>query len=621
MQDAYRLDGTDRVLQKTPFGFDVSVWEIFWPLLAGATLVVARPGGHRDGDYLVRLIKTAKITTLHFVPSMLQVFLETEGASECNSLRRVMCSGEALSLSLQRRFFERLGSELNNLYGPTEASVDVTYWRCDRSQQTGTVPIGRPIGNTQLYVLDRHLNPVPPGVPGELHIGGLPLARGYLNRADLTSERFIPSPFGDAAGARLYKTGDLVRSRPDGNIEFIGRTDRQVKLRGLRVELGEIEAALERHPGVRQGHVITRGNAGDGQSLVCYVVAAPGQTPSARELRTYLKSQLPAYMVPAAFIFLSAVPTTPSGKVDHSALSALELQESEDEHDAPAADYTATERDLAGVWAEVLARKRVGIDDNFFDLGGDSLLATRVISRLRARFQVEIQVRHLFEAPVLSALAKVIESSPPAGGRQPAAAIMPTKRHRPLPLSFAQQRLWFLDQLTPGDSAYNIPGVLRLTGAVGVRVLERCLGEIARRHESLRTIFPIVGAQPLQIIRPHAPPHLLLVDLRSLPADARAAEARRLVRQEALSPFDLSDGPLFRTALIRLRKDEHLLLLNMHHIVSDGWSLRILLEELATLWAAFANGEPSPLPELPVQYVDYALWQRQRLTGDVLESQ
>jgi amino acid adenylation domain-containing protein len=622
MQDTYRLDGADRVLQKTPFSFDVSVWEIFWPLLTGATLVMAQPGGHRDGDYLVRLIKTTQITTLHFVPSMLQVFLETGGVSECGSLKRVMCSGETLSLNLQRHFFERLDSELHNLYGPTEASVDVTYWRCNRSQQISTVPIGRPIANTQLYVLDKRLNPVPPGVPGELHIGGLPLARGYLNRADLTAEKFIPSPLGDAAGARLYKTGDLVRFRLDGNIEFLGRTDRQVKLRGLRIELGEIEAALEAHPGVQQSHVVARGNVRDGQSLVCYVVATPKQVPSTHELRDYLKTQLPSYMVPAALVFLSAVPTTPSGKVDHNALSALELQEPEDARDALPADYTATEQVLIGIWAEVLARKRVGSDDNFFELGGDSLLATRVISRIRGTFQVELYVRHFFEAPVLSALAKVIESS--AGGRRltmPTTPISPTKRDEPLALSFAQQRLWFIDQLTPGDSAYNIPGVLRLTGSVDVEVLKRCLGEVVRRHESLRTVFPIVEAGPLQEIRPPMLPHLPLVDLRELPVDARADEAHRLVRQEALRPFDLSEGPLFRTALIRLKEDEHLLSLNMHHIVSDGWSLRILLEELAILWGAFDNEEPSPLPELPVQYVDYALWQRRRLKGDVLEAQ
>src|SRR5947208_5282852 len=367
MQDAYQLHATDRVLQKTPFSFDVSVWEFFWPLMTGARLVIALPEGHKDSGYLVRLIRERSITTLHFVPSMMRVFLEEEGVEACGSLRRVICSGEALPHELQERCFTRLPwVELHNLYGPTEAAVDVTYWACRRGDERLTVPIGRPVANTQTYVLDAQMRPVPVGVPGELYIGGVQVGRGYAGRPDLTAERFVPDPFSKTPGARLYRTGDLVRHLPDGAIECLGRLDYQVKIRGQRIELGEIEATLDRHAGVRQSVVVAQAQAGD-QRLVAYVVPQQ-EAPSSEELKQHLLRTLPQYMVPSIFVFLQALPLTPSGKVDRKQLPVPDR--SAPQRIAHTAPRTPTEDMVMGMFREVLERADFGVFDNFFDLGG-----------------------------------------------------------------------------------------------------------------------------------------------------------------------------------------------------------------------------------------------------------
>jgi amino acid adenylation domain-containing protein len=403
MQSAYGLSSNDRVLQKTPFTFDVSVWEFIWPLVTGATLVLARPGGHKDAAYLMNLIDRARITTLHFVPSMLQAFLEAMKVGTCRSLRRVICSGEALSSQLQQRFFSRFAdAELHNLYGPTEAAIDVTYWVCQEDDITSSVPIGRPIWNTQVYVLDGGLEPVPVGVAGELYIGGVGLARGYLSRPGLTAERFVPSPYGE--GERLYRTGDLVRWRPDGELEFLGRLDHQVKLRGYRIELGEIETVLSDHPAVRQGVVVAREDAPGDKRLVAYVVGDDAAALETSDLRAHLKRGLPEYMVPSAFVVLDALPLTPNGKVDRKALPVPEGRPAgEAAYEAP---RTPTEQALAEIWAEILRVERVGIHDNFFILGGHSLLATRVIMRTRDRLGMVLPLRTLFESPTIAQWAK-----------------------------------------------------------------------------------------------------------------------------------------------------------------------------------------------------------------------
>lgn len=420
MQEAYQLAPDDRVLQKTPFSFDVSVWEFFWPLLVGARLVLAQPGGHQDRDYLVRLIIEQAITTLHFVPSMLQIFLEAKNVEQCHSLKRVICSGEALPYELQQRFFDRLTAELHNLYGPTEAAVDVTYWQCQRDSARALVPIGRPVANTQIYVLDPHLQPAPIGVPGELYIGGVQVARGYLNRPDLTAEKFIRDPFlppsaqtspssTEDEGGRLYKTGDLARYLPDGAIEYLGRLDHQVKIRGFRIELGEIEAVLGQHQAIEKTAVVAidTNQTANPKQLVAYIVPATAQTPSVNDLRTFLSKKLPDYMIPAAFVTLETIPLTPNGKINRRALPLPNLAR-------PALEQSfveprnETEARLVQIWAEVLRVERVGVNDNFFDLGGHSLLATQVMARLQETFQVNLPLHTLFDAPTVAALAVMI---------------------------------------------------------------------------------------------------------------------------------------------------------------------------------------------------------------------
>jgi amino acid adenylation domain-containing protein len=422
MQDIYQLTPADRVLQKTPFSFDVSVWEFFWPLMTGARLVVARPGGHQDSGYLVRLIAEQRITTIHFVPSMLQIFLEEQGLARYTCLKRVICSGEALSFDLQERFFARLDAELHNLYGPTEAAVDVTFWVCKPENGLRIIPIGRPIANTQMYILDAWLQPVPIGVAGELHIGGVGLARGYHNRPELTEEKFIRNPFSTEPGARLYKTGDLARYLPDGNIEYLGRLDHQVKLRGFRIELGEIEAVLRQHPLVADAVVAVREDIPGHKQLVSYVVPRieDGSTGTSEplsashdELRRFLQERLPEYMIPAAFMAIQAVPLSPNGKADRRALPAPEILRPQ-LNATYTAPQTTIERMIASIWQDVLHIDTVGLHDNFFDLGGHSLLMARVHSKLREIGTSDISIVDLFQYPTVNTLARYLSRQPTA---------------------------------------------------------------------------------------------------------------------------------------------------------------------------------------------------------------
>jgi amino acid adenylation domain-containing protein len=420
MQEAYRLTAEDRILQKTPFGFDVSVWEFFWPLMYGARLVMARPGGHQDAAYLIDCIIREGITTLHFVPSMLEVFLEQPGVERCHSIRRVICSGEALPAELQRRFFSRLGAELHNLYGPTEASVDVSYWACSRTDSRNLVPIGWPIHNIRLHVLDAHLQPVPMGVVGELYIGGVGLARGYWNRPELTAERFIPDPFGTEPGGRLYRTGDLARYLPDASIDFLGRADHQVKIRGFRIELGEVEVALRQHPEVREAVVVAREDSPGVKRLVAYVTGEKGAKPSVEALRTHLKQRLPEHMVPSVMLVLEALPLSPNGKVDRKSLPAPGLVTAEPSRDT--APLSPVEELLAGIWRQVLNLPRVGREDDFFVLGGDSILSLRIVARANTA-GLAINVKQLFQNPTIAGLAAQVAVKPsgPSGveGPQP----------------------------------------------------------------------------------------------------------------------------------------------------------------------------------------------------------
>jgi amino acid adenylation domain-containing protein len=409
MQDQYKLTNADCVLQKTPFSFDVSVWEFFWPLMTSARLILARPEGHKDPAYLVNLIQETGVTTLHFVPSMLRVFLEAEDLRKCTSLRRVICSGEALPYDLQERFFELLPVELHNLYGPTEAAVDVTYWACQPSDERKIVPIGRPVANTQVYVLDGNMQPVPVGVPGELFIGGVQVGRGYWRRPELTNERFIPDPFG--ASGRLYRTGDVVRWLPDGVLEYLGRTDQQVKVRGFRIELGEIESVIAEDLRVKQVAVIAREDVPGDQRLIGYISARDGEHLQIADLRAQLSKRLPEYMVPSDFQQLDEFPLTPNGKVDRKALPALErvhpVGAQEHQYEQPRTDVESA---VVAMWEEVLRVPRVGINDNFFELGGHSLLAAGVMTRVRERYSIALPLRTIFEAPTVAAFANRIET-------------------------------------------------------------------------------------------------------------------------------------------------------------------------------------------------------------------
>lgn len=407
MQDTYALSASDRVLQKTPYSFDVSVWEFFWPLMVGACLVVAAPELHRDAAGLVKLIQSSQITTLHFVPSMLQIFLEEAGVSDCTSIRQVICSGEALPASLVNQFGTRLAARLHNLYGPTEAAVDVSYWACPAEGPVKTVPIGRPVWNTQLYVLDRDLSAVPVGVPGELYLGGVQLARGYLKRPDMTAEKFVPDPFSRQPGARMYKTGDLVRFLPDGNgnIEYLGRLDHQVKIRGFRIELGEIESALREHPAIKDVVVIASGDTPE-KRLIAYVVSIDAQAGSS-VLRSYLQSKLPDYMLPATFVTLEALPLTSNGKVDRSSLPLPDWENlhSETLYAAPRDDI---ERRMVELWEEILGIPNIGIRSNFFELSGSSLLGVRLFARIGSVFGKQLPLAVLFQAPTIEQLAEFL---------------------------------------------------------------------------------------------------------------------------------------------------------------------------------------------------------------------
>jgi len=579
------------------------------------------PGHTPALEVLEAALQRLQVTTLWLTAGLFHLVVE-ERLEALRGVRQLLAGGDVLSVPhVQQVVAAWPGCELSNGYGPTENTTFTCCYRVTAADHIGSsVPIGRPIANTQVYVLDGQLRPVPVGGVGELYIGGAGLARGYFKRPALTAERFVPHPFSPEPGARLYKSGDLVRYRPDGNLEFLGRMDQQVKIRGFRIELGEIEAVLRAHAAVQDAVVVARAEGPGEKRLVAYLVPDRAQAPTSGELRHYVQQQLPEYMMPSAFVLLDALPLSPNGKVDRRALPAPERTRPA-LAGAFAAPRTPVEEVLAGLWAQVFDVEQVSLHDNFFDLGGQSLLAMQVLSRVREAFQVELPLRHLFEAPTVAGLAERIETALRAApGLQPP-PIERAARDGALPLSFAQQRLWVLDQVEPGNPAYNIASAVRLTGALNVAALEASLNAIVRRHESLWTTFAAVDGRPVQVIAPAltlAPP---VVDLSACTEAGREAQARELVTAELRRPFDLARGPLFRACLLRLGEAEHIALFAMHHIVSDEWSLGVLVRELTALYAAFCQGKPSPLPELAVQYADFAFWQRQWLQGEALDAQ
>ncbi|MEG4809778.1 amino acid adenylation domain-containing protein [Microcoleus sp. F8-D3] len=621
----YRIQKCDRILQFSSISFDVSAEEIYTSLTSGATLVLRTDSMLDSIQGFLQKCKNWKITVLALPTAYwheLTTLLSQEKFTIPPSLRLIIIGGEKALPERLKTWLESVGQRVRlvNNYGPTEATVGATIYDLSVGDtKLKELPIGRPLGNVQTYILDGNRQPVPIGVPGELHIGGAGLARGYLNRPELTDERFIRNPFSDFSTSRLYKTGDLARYLNDGNIEYLGRIDDQVKVRGFRIELGEIEAALSQHPNLLQVAVTLREEIPGQKNLVAYIVPFQEPPPTFSELRHFLKEQLPEYMVPSAFVVLEALPLTPNGKVDRRALPAPDLRkELEESFVAP---RTPIEEMLASIWGNILLIDSVGVHDNFFTLGGHSLLATQVISKVRDTISIELPLRSLFEAPTIAEFASRVENSLKTGKSVEALPLLPIPRSESIPLSFAQTRLWFLDRLQQDSAFYNIPLALRLFGQLNITALQSSINEIIRRHEALRTNFAIVGDQPVQVIASTLIFQLPVVNLLHLSESQREIEAKRLATVEANRPFNLEQEPLLRGEVLQLGETEYVLLLTMHHIISDGWSLRVFVRELTELYQAFCTGRPPVLPELPVQYADFAVWQRQWLTGEILETQ
>jgi amino acid adenylation domain-containing protein len=623
MWEAYPFAEGEVCCQKTTLSFVDSIWETFGPLLAGVPSVILSQEEVRDPRVLVPRLSAEGVSRIVLVPSLLSAVLDSgiELAETLSKLKWWVTSGETLPLDLYRRFREALpDAVLINLYGSSEVSADVTCWDSRGPEAVHSVPIGRPISNTQVYVLDDRRQPAPIGVPGELYVGGDGLARGYRNRSDMTQERFVPDPFHGATGARLFKTGDRARYLPEGDLEYLGRNDHQVKIRGYRIELGEIEAALQDHPSVDRAVVAVDKSSGETR-LVAYVVAVGRVEKDARPLRAVLATRLPEFMIPAAFVFLDALPLTPSGKIDRKALPAPDTARPELESSF-VAPSTPTERAMADAWKDLLRLDRVGVEDNFFALGGHSLLMVQVSARLRDTLGVELPLRSFFETPTIAALARKADRALP-GERDTVPPLRPAPPGGALPLSFAQQRLWVVEQLDPGTPAYLIRRSYRLEGPLRTDLLRRALEAVVARHDSLRASFvwSDEAEGPRQEVTLAVQVPFVEIDLSSLPPDGRAAEASALTASEGNTPFDLGRAPLVRARLLRLGPNEHLFLLTLHHIVADAWSIGVLFQEIATHYRAFMNSEPSPLPPLSIQYGDYALWQREWLRGGVLERQ
>ncbi len=600
----------ERVLQFASLSFDASIFEIIMAVGGGAALCLIGQDMVLPGPGLIEWLRRQRIGVATLPPSVLLA----SPVGELPDLKIIIVADETCSAELVARWAG--GRRFLNAYGPTEATVWASIsGPLDDSRRPD---IGRPIANAQTYLLDAHLRPVPVGAAGELHVGGLGLARGYLRRPELTAERFIPDPFGGGPGARLYRTGDLARYLPDGRIEYLGRVDNQVKLRGFRIEVGEVEAALEEHPAVKQGVVAAREDTPGNKRLVAYLVADRGQAPSASELNDFLREKLPPYMVPTAFVVLKEMPLTLNGKVNRAALPSPDSVRLESGAQAAAAPRTPVEEVLAGIWEKVLELERVGVNDNFHELGGHSLIATRVLSRVREAFNIELPIRTIFEAPTVAEMAGRVEAAMGAASPSVMPPIPRVERGGELPLSFGQQSLWFKHQLDPASSLYNIPVALHTSGRLDIQALERSLNEIIGRHEALRTTFKAVHGRPVQVIAPAGRLEIPVIELQASGAEERRLEARRLAVEESRRPFDLERGLLMRATVLRLEEESQIVLFTMHHIISDGWSLGVLINEVAAFYNGFASGTPTALSALPVQYADYAAWQREWLRGEVL---
>jgi amino acid adenylation domain-containing protein len=623
--EQYGITAADRVLQFAAASFDAHVEEVFPCLTHGGALVL-RNDDMLDCKTFLQLCQQWQLTFVT-LPTGFWHELTTAIAAERlvvpAAVRLLVIGGEQAQPERVAAWFHCVGSRVRllNTYGPTETTVVATAAELGPADgRENRVPIGRPLGNMRVYVLDCNRQPVPVGVPGELHVGGESLARGYLNRPELTGERFVADPFAAKAGARMYKTGDVVHWRDDGRLEFIGRTDHQVKIRGFRIEPGEVEQVLREHPLLADAVVTARERGPGDLQLVAYMASRGDAIPTATEIRQFLSQRLPDFMIPIAFVTLDSLPITASGKVDRRALPEPDWEGGGAAREGDfVAPRTPTEVQLTSIWSEVLSIEGVGANDNFFDLGGNSLLAVRLVAYVRKVFSVDLPLAALFATPTVAELAEQIVSLQASSSPCDLPPIRPVARDVPPPISYSQEPFWVISHLQQGPPPYAFHPVLRMNGPLDVSALDQALNEIFRRHESLRTTFGEAGDDVVQVIAPYQLQQLKVVDLSTLPAETREEEVRRYAKAESERPIDLAKGPLMRLELLRLSGEEHVVLVGMHHIIYDGWSIDVLARELVTAYLAFTAGLPSPLAELPIQYADFAVWQRERLQGEVLD--
>ena len=594
---------SDVLLSVTTLSFDISLLELLVPLVVGAEVVIVDSETATDGSALAAVLAESGATIMQSTPSRWWLLIEAGWRGDRRL--KALCGGEAMTRELADQLLAGCGS-VWNMYGPTETTI----WSAveEVREGEGPVPIGAPVANNRLYVLDANLQLLPIGVPGELVIGGSGVARGYLGRPELTAERFVADPFGSEPGARMYRTGDLVRRTRSGDLEFLGRIDQQVKVRGHRIEPGEIESVLARHPAIAQAVVTAYQHApGDTRLAAYYTLTEPSVAAVAEELRSHLRATLPDYMVPSAYVALAAFPSTPNNKIDRAQL--------------PAPDSTPTgtgeaprpglESQLARIWEDVLGTPGVGRDDDFFDLGGHSLLATQIVSRIREQRGVEVSVAAVFNHPTVRALAEVVAASATAASSPSASMTDARTEGRPRsPLSFSQERMWFLHQLRPDGSSYNMYGAVKVPGRLHPALLERAINQLVARHAPLRTAFVAREGTPQQVVIPELTVHLPVVDYRSEPPEDRVLKAERAIRRMGSKPFDLTSPPLFRFELYRLDEDEYVLAVCLHHIISDNWSFGVLARDLSALYQADVDDRSPDLPSLGMEHLDFVRWHR-----------
>ncbi|BAZ37902.1 amino acid adenylation domain-containing protein [Calothrix sp. NIES-4101] len=627
--EAYKLrTATICHLQMASFSFDVFSGDLVRALCSGCKLVLCPRDFLLEPAKLYHLMLREKVDCAEFVPVVLRNLMQylDESQQHLEFMSLLVCGSDTWYVREYEKLRQLCNSQtrLINSFGVTEATIDSSYFesqKIDLSKEQ-LVPIGRPFANTEIYILDKNLLPLPVGIPGEIYIGGAGVARGYLNRPNLTHERFIAHPYSNLPGTKLYKTGDLARYLPNGDIEYLGRMDYQVKIRGFRIEIGEIKILLAKHPEIQESVIAIKEDDLGEKRLVAYVVSKQYEliiNELATKLRKFLQQKLPDYMIPSAFVLLETLPLTPNGKIDRRALPTPDWSKRNLEQNY-VSPRTPVEEIIANTWTQVLGIKQVGVNDNFFELGGHSLLATQLISRLRQVFQIELPLQKVFEFPTVAGLATAIEAIKQSQDSLLAPPILPVNRENHLPLSFAQQRLWFLEQLQPNNATYNITEAIRVLGALNITALEASFKEIIKRHEALRTTFMAVEGLPMQVISANLQLSVPIIDLQAVSKLEQEIQVQQIINQENKQPFDLKQLPLLRVVLIKLSSTEYVVIFTMHHIISDAWSMSVIIREIIALYPALADGKSVTLPELPIQYADFTVWQRQWLQGQVLEN-